>query len=108
MKAAAYHQYGPPDVVRIVDVEPPVPGENEVLIRVRAAALNPLDWRLMRGDPAILRLFFGLRAPRSTRRQYSRSPSTELIPLRTPFPSITSPWRGSRPSASGPGPPIPS
>ena len=64
MKAAIYTSYGPPDVVRITDVEKPVPKDDEVLIKVHAASVNPLDWRLMKGKPAILRVFFGLRKPR--------------------------------------------
>ncbi len=64
MKAAIYTSYGGPDVVRITDVEKPVPKDNEVLVRVRAASVNPLDWRLMKGEPRLLRLFFGLRKPR--------------------------------------------
>jgi NADPH:quinone reductase-like Zn-dependent oxidoreductase len=67
MKAAIYTSYGPPEVVRIADVEKPVPKDDEVLIKVRAAAVNPLDWRIMKGDPALLRLFFGLRKPRRGR-----------------------------------------
>src|SRR5687767_14461455 len=67
MKAATYTSYGPPDVVRITDVEKPVPKDDEVLIKVRAASVNPLDWRLMRGEPRLLRLFFGLRKPRTGR-----------------------------------------
>lgn len=46
--------------------KPPV-GDNEVLLKIRAASLNPLDWHMMRGRPAILRLMFGLRTPRVTR-----------------------------------------
>jgi NADPH:quinone reductase-like Zn-dependent oxidoreductase len=64
MKAAIYESYGPPDVVRITDVEKPTPKDDEVLIKVRAASVNPLDWRLMKGEPRLLRLFFGLRKPR--------------------------------------------
>ena len=64
MKAAIYTSYGPPDVVHITDVEKPVPRDEEVLIKVRAASVNPLDWRLMKGEPALLRLFLGLRKPR--------------------------------------------
>jgi NADPH:quinone reductase-like Zn-dependent oxidoreductase len=63
MKAAVYTRYGPPDVVQIKDVEKPVPKDNEVLIRVRAASVNPLDWRLMKGRPYSLRILFGLRKP---------------------------------------------
>src|SRR6266699_6016548 len=64
MKAAVYTTYGPSDVVHITAVAKPGPKENEVLIKVRAASVNPLDWRLMKGEPHILRLFFGLRKPR--------------------------------------------
>ena len=67
MKAATYTSYGSPDVVRITDVEKPVPKDNEVLIKVRAASVNPLDWRLMKGEPRMMRLFFGLRKPRMGR-----------------------------------------
>src|SRR5437762_14387245 len=67
MKAAIYTSYGPPDVVRITDVEKPVPKDGEVLIKVRAASVNPLDWRLMKGEPRLMRLFFGLRKPRMGR-----------------------------------------
>ena len=56
MKAAIYTSYGPPDVVQIADVEKPVPKDGEVLIKVRAAAVNPLDWRLMKGEPRVIRL----------------------------------------------------
>ena len=56
MKAAIYTSYGPPDVVRIADVEKPVPKGDEVLIKVRAASVNPLDWRLMKGEPRVIRI----------------------------------------------------
>src|SRR5947209_4684128 len=64
MKAAIYESYGPPHVVRITEVEKPAPKDDEVLLKVRAASVNPLDWRLMKGEPRLLRLFFGLRKPR--------------------------------------------
>jgi NADPH:quinone reductase-like Zn-dependent oxidoreductase len=67
MKAAVYTKYGPPDVVQIVDVEMPVPKDDEVLIGVRAASLNPLDAGLMKGKPHSFRILFGLRKPRLTR-----------------------------------------
>jgi NADPH:quinone reductase-like Zn-dependent oxidoreductase len=67
MKAAVYHRYGPPEVIAIEDVEKPTPKGGEVLIRVRAAALNPLDWHIVRGKPYIMRLMGGWRAPRATR-----------------------------------------
>jgi NADPH:quinone reductase-like Zn-dependent oxidoreductase len=65
MKAAVYSRYGPPDVLRIREVEKPVPEDNEVLIKVRAASVNPLD-KMMRGKPYILRTMTGLRKPKVT------------------------------------------
>ena len=56
MKAASYTNYGPPDVVHVADAEKPVPKDDEVLIKVRAASVNPLDWRLMKGKPRVLRI----------------------------------------------------
>jgi len=67
MKAAVYTRYGPPDVVRIEDVEKPVPKDNEVLIKVRAASVNPLDWHGVRGKPYVMRILGGLRKPTHAR-----------------------------------------
>ena len=71
MKAIVYHNYGSPDVLRCEDIAKPTPGDDEVLIKVRAASVNPLDWRLMRGRPYIVRILFGrtfgLRKPKITR-----------------------------------------
>jgi len=67
MKAVVYHEYGSPDVLRIEDIEKPATGDNEVLIKVRAAALNPLDWHFMRGIPFFLRLMLGVRKPKFIR-----------------------------------------
>jgi NADPH:quinone reductase-like Zn-dependent oxidoreductase len=55
MKAAVYHEYGSADVIKFEDVEKPTPADNEVLIKVRAASANPLDWRIMKGEPRALR-----------------------------------------------------
>jgi NADPH:quinone reductase-like Zn-dependent oxidoreductase len=65
MNAIVYRAYGPPEVLRYEEIEKPTPTANEVLIKVHAAALNPLDWHMMRGTPAFLRLFAGLRAPKN-------------------------------------------
>src|SRR5215831_19323279 len=68
MKAVVYSRYGSPDVLEIREVDKPTPGDNEVLIKVRAASANPLDWHLMEGAPYIIRLLgFGLRRPKDTR-----------------------------------------
>jgi NADPH:quinone reductase-like Zn-dependent oxidoreductase len=66
MKAAVYTAYGGPNVVQITDVPAPVPTDDDVLIRVRAAALNPHDWRIMRGSPYAFRTMYGgFRAPKA-------------------------------------------
>ena len=67
MKAAIYTRYGPPEVVQIEDVEKPVPNDNGVLIKVRAASVNPYDWHFMRGLPYLIRLMAGFRKPKVTR-----------------------------------------
>jgi len=67
MKAIVYHNYGTPDVLRCEDVEKPVPKDDEVLIKVRAASVNPLDVGLMKGKPYSLRLIMGPLRPRTTR-----------------------------------------
>jgi len=61
MKAIAYHNYGSPDVLKCEEVEKPTPADNEVLIKVRAASVNPADLHLMRGVPYFFRILFGLR-----------------------------------------------
>src|SRR5262245_2079888 len=65
MKAIRYCEYGPPDVLKIEEIEKPVPKEDELLVRVRAASLNFIDAGLVRG-PSILRLLSGLRKPKFT------------------------------------------
>ncbi len=65
MKAITYHKYGSADVLKLEDVEKPVPKDGEVLIEVRAASLNRGDWRLMRGKPFIARMAGGLFKPRN-------------------------------------------
>jgi NADPH:quinone reductase-like Zn-dependent oxidoreductase len=56
MKAIVQERFGPPDVLRLVDADLPEVGAGEVLVRVHAAAVNPYDWHIMRGDPLIARL----------------------------------------------------
>ena len=60
MKAIVYSNYGSPDVLRCEEIEKPTAGDDEVLIKVRAASVNPLDWHLMRGTPYIVRIKTGL------------------------------------------------
>ena len=66
MKAIVYRNYGSPDVLRLEEIEKPSAGDNEVLIKVRAAAVNPLDL-LFRGTSYMVRMITGLRKPKDTR-----------------------------------------
>jgi len=63
MKAIVGRCYGSPDILEFADIAKPVPADNEVLVKVHAASVNPLDWHFMRGTPYIIRLFSGLGAP---------------------------------------------
>lgn len=68
MKAILYYVYGSPDVLKYEEIEKPRAGEDQVLIKVRAAALNPLDWHFMRGTPYVVRVAAsGLRKPKDQR-----------------------------------------
>jgi NADPH:quinone reductase-like Zn-dependent oxidoreductase len=65
MKAIVQHGYGSPDaVLRLADVEKPEVDDDDVLVRVRAASVNALDWRRVRATPFIVRLGDGLRTPK--------------------------------------------
>ena len=64
MKAYVYRDFGPPDVLRLEEVDKPVPNDNQLLIRVRGVSVNPLDWHYMEGTPYLGRLFeFGILKP---------------------------------------------
>jgi NADPH:quinone reductase-like Zn-dependent oxidoreductase len=64
MKAIVQDRYGSPDVLELREIGTPAPKHHEVLVRVRAAAVHPGDWLLMRGRPYLMRLGTGLRGPR--------------------------------------------
>ncbi|HZM76062.1 MAG TPA: NAD(P)-dependent alcohol dehydrogenase [Candidatus Limnocylindrales bacterium] len=67
MKAIIQQSYGPPDLLRLDEVEKPVPGPDQVLVRVEAASVNARDWHFMRGDPVLARLSspaLGMGAPK--------------------------------------------
>jgi len=63
MRAVVSRCYGPPDVLKIETIAKPRIGDEQVLVKVRAAAVNPLDWHFMRGEPYVMRLSSGLGTP---------------------------------------------
>jgi NADPH:quinone reductase-like Zn-dependent oxidoreductase len=68
MRTIVYTKYGPPDVLQFTEVAKPAPTDDEVLVKIRAASVNPLDWHFMRGKPLFIRpMIGGLRKPKVTR-----------------------------------------
>jgi NADPH:quinone reductase-like Zn-dependent oxidoreductase len=66
VKAIVQDRFGPPDVLHLADTDRPEAGADDVLVRVHAAALNPADWHILRGDPLVARLMgVGLTKPKA-------------------------------------------
>ncbi|WP_345152233.1 NAD(P)-dependent alcohol dehydrogenase [Nonomuraea rubra] len=65
MKAIRYYAYGSPDVIELEETAKPEPGDDGVLVRVRAAAVNPGDWHLLRGSPYLFRAVAGPIRPKA-------------------------------------------
>src|SRR5438045_3983192 len=55
MKSIVYYEFGGPEVLRLEEIDKPVPKDNQILVKVRALSLNPLDWHFMEGIPYIAR-----------------------------------------------------
>jgi len=79
MKAIVHRQYGSPDVLKLEDVAKPTPARNELLIKVRAASVNPLDWHYMRGKPYVMRMQAGMGRPKFTRLGVDFSGTVEAV-----------------------------
>jgi NADPH:quinone reductase-like Zn-dependent oxidoreductase len=79
MKAVTYCDYGSPQVLELAEVAKPVPADDEILVRIRAASVNPLDWHYMRGLPYLVRLENGLRRPASIRLGVDYSGTVDAI-----------------------------
>ncbi len=66
MQAIVYEKYGPPEVLKLREIETPTPKDGEVLIKVRAVSINDWDWGLLRGSSLVNRLLYGLLRPKKT------------------------------------------
>ncbi|HSY06409.1 MAG TPA: NAD(P)-dependent alcohol dehydrogenase [Steroidobacteraceae bacterium] len=67
MKGIAHRCYGPPEVLRYEDIAKPIPADNEILVKVHAASVNPLDWHYLEGKPYLVRMDQGFGKPASPR-----------------------------------------
>ena len=112
MKAIVQDRFGPPDILRLVDVEPPEIGPGDVLLEVHAAAVNPYDWHMLRGDPRIARLMGGVGLTKAEgpdrrgrrRRARSTAVGADVHDLR-PGDEVFGFARGASPSTPAPTPP---
>ena len=79
MKAVVQAEYGPPNVLRVEDVEPPIPKDKEVLVKVAAAAVHVGDWFLSTGTPKVMRIGTGLRRPRKRIPGFDVAGTVEMV-----------------------------
>ena len=79
MQAIVNSEYGPPEDLKLEEIDPPELDEDGVLVRVRAASVNPYDWHMMRGEPYLVRLSDGLRRPKRTVRGVDMAGTVEAV-----------------------------
>jgi NADPH:quinone reductase-like Zn-dependent oxidoreductase len=79
MQAFVYEQYGPPEVLQLRELEKPAPADDELLVRVHAASVNPFDWHMLTGTPYMVRLQAGLRGPKGGRLGIDYSGTVEAV-----------------------------
>ena len=79
MQAIANSEYGPPEDLKLEEIDPPAVDEDGVLVRVRAASVNPFDWHTMRGLPYLVRLMMGLRRPKRPVRGVDMAGTVEAV-----------------------------
>src|SRR4028118_2136545 len=79
MKAIVQDKYGSPEVLELRDIDKPAIGDDEVLVRIRAASANPADWAIMSGLPYIARPVYGLRKPKNAVRGTDVAGTVEAV-----------------------------
>jgi len=79
MKAIVHRCYGSPDVIRYEDLPRPAPADNEILVKVQAASVNPLDWHYLEGTPYMLRIEAGFGKPDDPRLGVDFSGTVEAV-----------------------------
>jgi len=79
MKAIVHHCYGTPDVIRLEDIPKPTAKDDEILVRVHAASVNPLDWHYLEGTPYMLRMENGFGKPENPRLGVDFSGTVEAV-----------------------------
>jgi NADPH:quinone reductase-like Zn-dependent oxidoreductase len=79
MQAFVYERYGPPEMLELRHLEKPVPGDDELLVRVHAASVNPFDWHMLTGTPYVTRMQAGLRGPKGGRLGIDFSGTVEAV-----------------------------
>jgi len=79
MKAITYQNFGSPDILKCEEIDKPAPADDEVLVKIHAASINPLDWKSMKGGSFLFRLLFSLGKPKIKRPGVDLSGQVEAV-----------------------------